>query len=241
LEVEPQARQAPWGQSTKPSNKEWRLTKPSIMVLRSIAPVFDGLAADEGRLEAGGSAVIGPVSVTEGQCSTDVAEVGSMTIGEVKELFGYGNWANALIFETASALSEEQLHHSVASSFPSVGGTLAHIVGAEWVWLRRWLGESPSSFPDWVTNPVPGELRARLSAVEQEREVFLAGLSDTDLSQTVSYRTLGGQTFSDPLANLMKHVVNHSTYHRGQVVTQLRQLGQKPPSTDLILYLRRAR
>ena len=164
-----------------------------------------------------------------------------MRIGEAKELFGYGAWANALVFEAASTLSEAQLHHSVASSFPSVGGTLAHIVGAEWVWLRRWLGESPSSFPDWMSAPVYGELRGRLSAVEQEREVFLAGLSDTDLSRPISYRTLGGQPFSDPLGSLMKHVVNHSTYHRGQVVTQLRQLGQKPPSTDLILYLRQSK
>jgi len=164
-----------------------------------------------------------------------------MTIGEVRELFAYGGWANALVFEAASPLSEEQLHRPVASSFPSVGGTLAHIVGAEWVWLRRWLGESPSSFPDWVSRPVYSDLRARLSAVEQEREALLGGLSDADLARTISYRTLGGQMFSDPLGNLMKHVVNHSTYHRGQAVTQLRQLGQKPPGTDLILYLRLAK
>jgi uncharacterized damage-inducible protein DinB len=162
-----------------------------------------------------------------------------MTTDEVRELFAYGVWANALVFDAAAALSEEQLHHSVASSFPSVGGTLAHIVGAEWVWLRRWLGESPSNFPDWVSKPVQSDLRARLSAVEHERETFLGGLVDADLGRTISYRTLGGQTFSDPLGKLMKHVVNHSTYHRGQLVTQLRQLGHKPPSTDLILYLRR--
>jgi uncharacterized damage-inducible protein DinB len=164
-----------------------------------------------------------------------------MTSGEVRELFAYGSWANARVFDAASALSEEQQHHSIASSFPSIGGTLAHIVGAEWVWLRRWLGESPSSFPDWVTTPVYADLRARLSAVEQERDAFLAGLSDGDVDRTISYRTLSGQACSDPLGNLMKHVVNHSTYHRGQVVTQLRQLGLKPPSTDLILYLRQAK
>jgi uncharacterized damage-inducible protein DinB len=58
---------------------------------------------------------------------------------------------------------------------------------------------------------------------------------------TRGHRTLGGQAFSGPLVNLMKHVVNHSTYHRGQLVTQPRQLGLKPPSTDLILCLRRAK
>lgn len=161
-----------------------------------------------------------------------------MTIDEARELFAYGRWANALVFEAASGLSEQQLHHSVASSFPSVCATLAHIVSAEWVWLRRWLGESPGQMPDWVSNPVYGELRARLTSVEQEREGLLAGLSDADLGRTISYRRLAGQAHSDPLGNLMRHVVNHSTYHRGQVVTQLRQLGHTPPGTDLILYLR---
>jgi uncharacterized damage-inducible protein DinB len=162
-----------------------------------------------------------------------------MTTDEVRELLVYGAWANALLFEAASALSGEQLGHPVASSFPSVGGTLAHIVGAEWVWLRRWLGESPSGFPDWVARPELAELRARLSLVEQERDAFVASLSDADLGRVISYRTLGGQAYADPLADLMRHVVNHSTYHRGQVATQLRQHGLKPPSTDLIVFLRR--
>ena len=145
------------------------------------------------------------------------------------------------MFEAASALSEEQLGHSVASSFPSVGGTLAHMVGAELVWLRRWLGESPSGFPDWVAKPVLADLRGRLSAVEQERDTLVAGLSDADLGRVVSYRNLAGQAFSHPLGGLMRHVVNHSTYHRGQVATQLRQLGFKPPGTDLIVFLRQAK
>ena len=164
-----------------------------------------------------------------------------MTTGEVRELFGYAVWANGLTFEAASGLSEEQLRISIASSFPSVGGTLAHLVGAEWVWLRRWLGESPTGFPDWVSKPNLAELRAKLSAVEQERSAFLAGLGDPDLHRVISYRNLSGQAFSDPLGGLIRHVVNHSTYHRGQVATQLRQLGLKPPSTDLIVYLRKAK
>jgi uncharacterized damage-inducible protein DinB len=161
-----------------------------------------------------------------------------MTTGEVQELFAYDAWANVLVFEAASALSEEQRDQSIASSFPSLGATLAHIVGAEWLWLRRWLGESPSGFPDWVARPVMEDLRARRSAVEQERDTFVAGLSDLDLERVISYRTLAGQAFSDPLGDLMRHVINHSTYHRGQVATQLRHLDIKPPSTDLIVFLR---
>ena len=164
-----------------------------------------------------------------------------MTTGEVRELFAYDAWANALVFEAAAGLSEEQLAHSVTSSFPSVVGTLAHMVAAEWVWLRRWLGESPGGFPDWVAKPVLADLRARLSAVEHERGAFVAGLSDADLGRVVSYRNLAGQAFSDPLDGLIRHIVNHSTYHRGQVATQLRQLGLKPPSTDLIVFLRQVK
>jgi uncharacterized damage-inducible protein DinB len=164
-----------------------------------------------------------------------------MTTGEARELFAYDAWANGLVFEAAAGLSEEQLAHVVASSFPSVVGTLAHLVGAEWVWLRRWLGESPGGFPDWVSKPVLADIRARLSAIQEEREAFAAGLSDGDLSRPVAYRNLAGKAFSDSLDGLIRHVVNHSTYHRGQVATQLRQLGLKPPSTDLIVFLRQAK
>jgi uncharacterized damage-inducible protein DinB len=164
-----------------------------------------------------------------------------MTTGEVRELFAYDAWANGRAFDAVSALPEEQQGHSIASSFPSVAGTLAHIVGAEWVWLRRWQGESPSGYPDWVATPMLADLRARLTAVEQERDAFVAGLSEADLGRVVSYRTLSGQAFEDPLNNLMRHVVNHSTYHRGQVATQLRQLGLKPPSTDLIVFQRQVK
>jgi uncharacterized damage-inducible protein DinB len=161
-----------------------------------------------------------------------------MTTGEARELFGYGSWANARMFGAAEALPQEQLGAVAASSFPSVRATLSHIVGAEWVWLRRWLGESPTSVPAWTGKSSLAELKAELAAVEAERASFLARLTDADLEGVVSYRAMDGQAFSNPLAQLMRHVVNHSTYHRGQLATQLRQLGHTPPSTDLTRFLR---
>lgn len=160
-----------------------------------------------------------------------------MTIGEGRELIAYDKWANALVFGAVGGLSGGQLRRSVASSFPSVGATLGHIVGAEWLWLRRWRGESPGSIPAWAAEPEVADLRSRLTAVEAERDAFLADLCDADLERVVSYRTIAGQAHADPLGNLVRHVVNHSTYHRGQVATQLRQFGLTPPSTDLIAYL----
>jgi uncharacterized damage-inducible protein DinB len=164
-----------------------------------------------------------------------------MTINEANELFGYGSWANARMFEAAESLPEEQVVAGATSSFPSVGATLAHIVGAEWIWLRRWLGDNPRSFPAW-TSTYPGlmALRAELTALEAERASFLARLTDGDLDREVTYRRMDGQAFSQGLGQLIRHVVNHSTYHRGQLAAQLRQLGHAPPSTDFVRYLRDA-
>jgi uncharacterized damage-inducible protein DinB len=163
-----------------------------------------------------------------------------MTRDEARQLFAYDSWANRLVFTAAGALPVEQLQAPAASSFPSIDATLAHIVGAEWIWLRRWRGESPAAAPAWVAKPSLPDLKRELAAVEAERASFLAGLSEAEFERAVSYRTLAGQPYSDALGGLIRHVVNHSTYHRGQVATQLRQLGHTPPNTDLITYLRQA-
>ena len=163
-----------------------------------------------------------------------------MTIDEAGELFGYGSWATARMFGAAEALTQEQTEASVESSFPSIRATLAHIVATEWIWLRRWQGESPAAAPGWDAKADLAELKAELAAVEAERAAFLARRTDADLEGVVTYRAPDGQVFAHPLGQLIRHVVNHSTYHRGQLATLLRQLGQVPPSTDFTRYLREA-
>jgi uncharacterized damage-inducible protein DinB len=161
-----------------------------------------------------------------------------MTIDEARGLFGYSAWANGRMFDAAAALRADQLAATIASSFPSVLGTLAHIVSTEWIWSRRWLGDSPTAAPAWVTASSLSELRARLTEVESERDRFLDGLTDADLERVVEYRRVSGEAYADRLADLVRHAVNHSTYHRGQLATQLRQIGVQPPGTDLVSYLR---
>jgi uncharacterized damage-inducible protein DinB len=161
-----------------------------------------------------------------------------MTLEEAKELFGYASWATALMLHAVEALPQEQVEAPAVSSFPSIGATLAHLVGAEWLWLRRWRGESPASASLWAGTPALSEIKAALAAVEAERAAFLDRLTDADLEGVVSYRGGDGKAFAHPLGQLMRHVVNHSTYHRGQLATLLRQLGQAPPNTDFTRYLR---
>jgi uncharacterized damage-inducible protein DinB len=161
-----------------------------------------------------------------------------MTIDEARQLFAYSKWANSLMFGAAGLLSPEEFGAAAPSSFPSVSATLAHLVFGEWAWLQRWLGRSPTAAPGWVSRRALRDLKIQLDEVEVERGALLQRLTDADLDQPLTYQNLSGQAFTNRLGDLMRHVVNHSTYHRGQLATQLRQLGKTPPGTDLILFLR---
>ena len=161
-----------------------------------------------------------------------------MTIDEMRDLYAYDDWANNRAFAAAESLSDAEARATIVSSFPSVLATLAHLVGAEWVWLRRCHGESPTSVPAWAGDSSLAALGAELAAIQGDRSAYLRERTDADLVRLLEFRTLAGQAYAQPLGGILQHVVNHSTYHRGQVATQLRQLGRTPPNTDLITYLR---
>lgn len=159
-------------------------------------------------------------------------------IQEIRELYAYNRWANQRTFDAAAKLSPEALGKDLGSSFPSVLATLAHMAGAEWVWLERWLGSSPGGGPsDWDVSTLEA-VRRHCQQVESDRERFLNGLDDRSIEKPLTYKTFAGETFTQPLSQMLRHVVNHATYHRGQVTTLLRQLGGQPVSTDLIRFYR---
>jgi uncharacterized damage-inducible protein DinB len=157
-----------------------------------------------------------------------------MTVDDVRSLFAFNEWANDRTLTSIAQLSEEQFARHLGGSFPTIRDTAAHIVSAEWIWLRRWHGDSPAAVPDWLKAPTPAFLRQRLGEIEADRRAYLAGLSDRDLQTLLDYRRLNGEAFSKPLGHLLRHVVNHSTYHRGQIATMMRQVGGVPARTDLL-------
>ncbi|MGH7481166.1 MAG: DinB family protein [Longimicrobiales bacterium] len=155
---------------------------------------------------------------------------------ELRDLIAYTEWANARVLDAAAALEPEAFSRYLGSSFPSVRATLAHMVGSEWIWLRRWTGISPAHPPDdWDLSNLDS-IRAHWADVETERAAFLDRLGEANVSRMIKYRTTKRELFSQPLDRLIRHVVNHATYHRGQVVTMLRQLGASAPATDFVLY-----
>ncbi|MGE0159576.1 MAG: DinB family protein [Gemmatimonadales bacterium] len=157
---------------------------------------------------------------------------------ELQRLFEYNRWATRRLLDAAEALRPEDLRRDLKSSFPSVLDTLTHMIGAEWVWLERWKGRSPTAFLDTAALDSIRAVRLRFDGLWREQQGFLDGLENGDETRDVAYKTFKGEADQRPLAELIRHIVNHATYHRGQVVTMLRQLGVTPPPTDYVRWLR---
>jgi uncharacterized damage-inducible protein DinB len=155
---------------------------------------------------------------------------------EVRELYDYNVWANHCILDASAALTEEQFFRDLRSSFRSVRDTIVHILGAEWIWLERCNGRSPGALPPPEPFVSVSHVRARWGEIERDQLEFVRGLSAADLDRVIDYRNQRGNRFAYPLQKVLRHVVNHSTYHRGQVASMLRQLGVVPAATDLLLY-----
>jgi len=154
----------------------------------------------------------------------------------IQELYRYNRWANARVFEAVSGLTRERFLQDLGSSHPSVRDTLTHIVWAEWIWLQRWRGASPQTVFLATDFPRLDALNARWLEVETEQRAFVESLTVDDLLSMVRYVNLQGQSWQYPLWRQMYHVVNHSSYHRGQVTTMLRQLGTQPVPTDFLVF-----
>jgi uncharacterized damage-inducible protein DinB len=162
-----------------------------------------------------------------------------MNIAESRTLLDYHYWARDRLLDAVEKLAPEQFTRGMGSSFASVRDTLAHIYGAEWIWYMRWMGESPPSLPkaDAFTD-VP-TVRSIWKHHEAKMRALLDSLDETGLLRVIEYRNTEGQTFASVFWHMLQHVVNHATYHRGQITTLLRQLGATPPqSMDLIAYYR---
>ncbi|MEO5589619.1 MAG: DinB family protein [Gemmatimonadaceae bacterium] len=159
-----------------------------------------------------------------------------MTAAELLDLYEYNRWAHRRMLESAAAFNTEEYERAIPSSFPSLRLTLEHVLAAEVVWLSRWKGHSLGDAPDFTGRGGVTSLRAMWDSFWNRQFAFLLHLSDDDLARPVSVRTRSGIEAVQALHDTMVHVVNHSTYHRGQVVTMIHQLGGTPVNSDYFVY-----
>jgi uncharacterized damage-inducible protein DinB len=160
-----------------------------------------------------------------------------MNKSDVTYLNEYNQWANARTLDVASKLSAEQFTADLKSSHRSVRDTLAHTLAAEWIWLERWKGTSPTALLKAEDFPTPDSLRARWTQVESDYTGFFGELTDDSLGKVIAYTNTKGEQWQYPLGSMIQHLLNHSTYHRGQVITMLRQLGAEVTPLDLLVFM----
>ena len=161
-----------------------------------------------------------------------------MNVEEIRLLYDYNAWANHRLFDACESLTPEQFTRDMHASFPSVRDTLVHILGAECLWLERFQGRAPTQLLSVADFPTLGDIHRRSMQTEADLLKFVGGLTGEDFARVYDFRTTAGELYPSPLWQALQHLVNHGSYHRGQVTAFLRQLGAKAVSLDLIRFYR---
>lgn len=156
---------------------------------------------------------------------------------DILTLYKYNQWSTAKILNAAANVTQEQ--YLAPASFPHGGlqGTLVHTLFAEWLWLQRWNGTSPTLRFKPEEFPTFESLRTRWGEEEKRLMDFVDGLTDEKLNRAFSYTNISGKPLTKILWQAMAHVVNHGTQHRTEAAAMLTDLGFSPGDIDFIYFL----
>ena len=152
----------------------------------------------------------------------------------LRDFCDYNTWANKKTLDSLEPLAPEALTSPMGGSFASIRDTVVHIIGAAWIWWQRCIGERPKGLLDPAGFPDVASLRARWPEID---DGYLDVVNSKDLDEAVTYVNRHGNQYTYSIGKILLHNVNHSSYHRGQVVTLLRQIGAKPAVTDYLLFV----
>jgi uncharacterized damage-inducible protein DinB len=162
-----------------------------------------------------------------------------MTYDDLRLLVDYNYWARDRILEAVSALTPEKFTEPLGNSFSSIRDTIAHICDAESIWIRRWNGQRPLGFQNPERMLGVAAAREEWTMLERQMREVVERLGPAGVERMIEYKDMRGAPRSEVLWQMVQHVVNHGSYHRGQVTTMLRQLGASPPKyMDLIVFYR---
>jgi uncharacterized damage-inducible protein DinB len=149
----------------------------------------------------------------------------------------YTRWATQRLMDAAASLTPDEQARDFGTADRTVLGTLKHIYGADWAWMERLNGRSPSTYP--ADGPATlFDLAAAFPVLHHRWRDHVAALTPETAGQEIAYTTFRGDAFRSPVWQIVMHVVNHATHHRGQVAGFLRTMGKTPPALDLMLFYR---
>lgn len=154
-------------------------------------------------------------------------------------LFLYHRDADERFLDACRGLTPEQYAEPepFEAGWPSIRSVIVHLAGANDIWARRLLGETPSHRPTEADLPTLDDAAGLLiSAHDRFANGVVPGLTPERLAASWTYRDLSGKARATPLWAVLRHVVNHGTYHRGQLASKLGRKGLAPPVTDLVVW-----
>ncbi|MHA1600429.1 MAG: DinB family protein [Alphaproteobacteria bacterium] len=152
---------------------------------------------------------------------------------------GYNAWANHRLYEAVAQVPDAHYHEDRGAFFGSLHGTLNHILVGDRAWLHRITGNGtpPASLDQILYGDFASLRQARIA--EDERIIrVVGGLDAARLAGTITYRNMRGDHMEQQLAEVLAHVFNHQTHHRGQAHTLVSQLGYEAPALDLVYFVR---
>ena len=158
----------------------------------------------------------------------------------LQQYAAYNSWANQRIFETINNLPDDRIDREIVSSFSSIKKTVLHMLDAESIWWQRIKLNEKIKVPSEDFNGTISELFKILGQQSAEWKDWVDHASETQLQHVFAYQNSKKEQFKQPVYEMILHLFNHGTYHRGQLVTMLRQSGvEKIPATDFIVFCRK--
>lgn len=153
-------------------------------------------------------------------------------------LIAYSAWATNRVFDAIAAMPEAEITRDMKSSHRSIHGTLVHMISAERIWLGRLLGRPEADVLTERDAPTLASLRTVWEQAGYDMAHYLGTVNDRSLQETLTAPSPKGGSFTHQISQVIAHIVDHSTYHRGQVITLMRQMGVVPPNTGMISFFR---
>jgi uncharacterized damage-inducible protein DinB len=147
---------------------------------------------------------------------------------QMRGLFDFLRWGDVQMLDATESLSEEEYYKERGVSIGSIHKVLVHSMTVQWLWLTRWKGTSPARIEDHTDYPTRAALVDRWPVVHLALSQFLDQQTAASLAQELTYQRMAGPVMTGMLADFMFHLVDHGTYHRGQLNAMIKQAGGKP-------------